>query len=112
MLKKELLCCFALILMGALDWLTTVTGVLCFGAVEINPLFAELTRTNVLVFSEIKLTIVVLVGVLFYNAGNIGKMITGNSHLVKRFLESGYIVSLMALTVAVVNNVITVARIV
>jgi hypothetical protein len=109
-LKKELLCCFALILMGALDWLTTVTGVLCFGAVEINPLFAALTKANVLVYSEIKLTIVVLVGVLFYNAGNIGKMVKDNSHLVKRFLESGYIVSLTALTVAVVNNVITVAR--
>jgi hypothetical protein len=110
-LKKELLCCFALILMGALDWLTTVTGVLCLGAVEVNPLFAELTRANVLVYSEIKLTVVVLVGVLFYNAGNIGKMLRGDSHLVKRLLDSGYFVSLMALTVAVVNNVITVVRV-
>jgi hypothetical protein len=111
MLKKELLCCFALILMGALDWLTTVTGALCFGAVEINPLFAELTKANVLVYSEIKLSAVVLVGILFYNAGNIGKMLRGNSHFVKRFLESGYFVSLMALTVAVINNVITVVRV-
>jgi hypothetical protein len=110
MLNKELLFGFALILMGALDWLTTVTGVLCFGAVEINPLFAELTKANVLVYSEIKLSIVVLAGVLFYNAGKIGKMLRGSSHLGTRFLESGYFISLMALTVAVTNNIIVVVR--
>jgi hypothetical protein len=108
--KKELLFCFALILMGVLDWLTTVTGVLCFGAVEINPLFTGLTKANILVYSEIKLAIVVLTGFLFYKADKIEKMLRGNSHLVKRFLESGYFVSLMALTVAVTNNIITVVR--
>ena len=60
MFKKELLFCSALILMGILDWLTTVTGILCFGAVEVNPLFAGLTKTNILVCSEIKLSIVYL----------------------------------------------------
>jgi hypothetical protein len=110
MFKKELLFCFALILMGILDWLTTVTGILCFGVVEINPLFAELTKANILVYSEIKLSIVVLAGVLFYKAGKIEKMLRGNSHFGKRFLESGYFVSLIALTVAVTNNIITVVR--
>jgi hypothetical protein len=52
---------------------TTVTGVLCFGAVEINPMFAGLTKANILVYSEIKLSIVVLAGVLFYKAGKIEK---------------------------------------
>jgi hypothetical protein len=110
MFKKELLFCFALILMGILDWLTTVTGVLCFGAVEINPLFAGLTKVNILAFSSIKLSIVVLVGFLFYKADRIEKMLRGNSRLGKRFLDSGYFVSLMTLTVAVTNNIITVVR--
>jgi len=110
MFKKELLFCFALILMGMLDWATTVTGTLCFGAVEINPLFAGLTKTSILLFSVIKLTIVVLTGILFYEAGAIGKMLKSNSHLGKRVLESGYALSLMMLTVAVTNNIITVAR--
>jgi hypothetical protein len=110
MFKKELLFCFALILMGILDWVTTVTGILCFGAVEINPLFAGLTKVNILVYSGIKLSMVVLVGFLFYKADKIEKMLKGNSHLGKRFLESGYVVSLMTLTVAVTNNIITVVR--
>jgi len=110
MFKKELLFCSALILMGILDWLTTVTGILCFGAVEINPLFAGLTKANILVYSEIKLLLVVLTGFLFYKADNIEKMLRGNSHFGKRFLESGYFISLMALTAAVTNNIITVVR--
>jgi hypothetical protein len=109
MLKKELLFCFALILMGMLDWVTTVTGTLCFGAVEINPLFAGLTNTNILLFSVIKLTAVVVTGLLFYKAGTIVTMVQGSSHLGKRALESGYAISLMALAVVVTNNIITVA---
>jgi hypothetical protein len=111
MFKKELLFCFALILMGVLDWVTTVTGVLCFGAVEINPLFAGLTKVNILVYSGIKLSIVVLTGFLFYKADKIGKMLRGNSHFGKRFLEAGYFVSFMILTVAVTSNIITVVRV-
>jgi hypothetical protein len=111
MFKKELLFCSVLILMGILDWLTTVTGILCFGVVEINPLFAGLTKVNILVYSGIKLSIVVLVGFLFHKADKIEKMLRGNSHLGKRFLQSGYFVSLMTLTVAVTSNIITVVRV-
>jgi len=111
MFKKELLFCFALILMGFLDWLTTVTGILCFGAVEINPLFAGLTQASILVYSGIKLSIVVLVGFLFYKADKIEKMLRGNSLLGKRVLELGYAASLITMTIAVTNNIITVARV-
>jgi hypothetical protein len=111
MFKKERLLCFVLILLGFLDWLTTITGVLCFGAVEINPLLAGLTKENILAFSSIKLSIVVFVGFLFYKAEKIGKMLEGNSHMGKRFLQSGYVASLMTLMVAVTNNIITVATI-
>jgi hypothetical protein len=111
MFKKKLLFCFALILMGTMDLATTVVGILCFGAVEINPLFAGLTEANILVYSGIKLTIVMLTGFLFYKADNIGKMLQSSSHLGKRILESGCFTSLMILTVAVTNNIITVARI-
>jgi len=111
MLKKEVLFGFALILMGTLDWVTTVTGTLWFGAVEVNPLFAGLTQTNILLFSVVKLTAVVLTGCLFYKADKIVEVVKSNSHLGKRILESGYAVALMTLTVAVTNNMITVARV-
>jgi hypothetical protein len=111
MFKKELLFCSVLILMGILDWLTTVTGILCFGVVEINPLFAGLTKVNILVYSGIKLSIVVLTGFLFYKADKIEKMLRGNSHLGKRFLEAGYFVSFVILTAVVTSNIITVVRV-
>ena len=100
--------CLLLILMGFLDWLTTVLGVLYFGAVEINPLFAGITKASILAFSGIKLSIAVLVGFLFYKGYKIEEMPRFNSHLGKRFLESGYFVSLMVLTAVVTNNVIAV----
>jgi len=111
MFKKGLVFCFVLILLGFLDWVTTITGILCFGAVEINPLFAGLTQANILVYSGIKLSIVVLVGFLFYKADKVEKMLRGNSLLGKRVLELGYAVSLITMTIAVTNNIITVARV-
>jgi hypothetical protein len=97
--------------MGFLDWLTTVLGVLYFGAVEINPLFAGIIDSNILVYSGIKLSTAVLIGFLFYKGYAIGKTPGINSHLGKLFLGSGYFASLMALTFVVANNIIAVVRV-
>jgi hypothetical protein len=97
--------------MGVLDWLTTVLGVLYFGAVEINPLFAGIIDSNILVYSGIKLSTAILIGFLFYKGYAIEKTPGINAHLGKLFIESGYFVSLMALTVVVANNIIAVARV-
>jgi len=103
--------CFALILMGSLDWLITIIGILNFGAVEVNPLFSGITKTNLLAYSGIKLSMVALTGFLFYKLGNIEKMSASNSHFGKRFVESGYSVTLMALTAVVTNNIIAVVKV-
>jgi hypothetical protein len=103
--------CSALILMGSLDWLTTIIGILSFGAVEVNPLFSGITKTNLLAYSGIKLSMVALTGFLFYKLGNIEKMSASNSHFGKRFVESGYSVTLMALTAVVTNNIIAVVKV-
>jgi len=97
--------------MDTLDWVTTVTGTLWFGAVEVNSLFAGSTQTNILFFSVVKLTVVVLAGCLFYKADKIAEVIKSNWHLGKRVLEARYAVALVALTVAGTNNMITVARV-
>jgi hypothetical protein len=108
--KQELVPCLVLISMGFLDLLTTVLGVQYFGAVEINPLFAGIINSNILVYSGIKLSTAVLIGFLFYQ-GYANETLRINSNLGKRFLQSGYYVSLMALTVVVTNNMIEVARV-
>jgi hypothetical protein len=111
MVKKELVFCLSLILMGFLDWLTTIIGILYFGAVEINPLFAGMTKASILAYSGIKLSVVVLTGFLFYEADKFEKMLRGNSHFGKRFLELGYLVSFMTLTFVVTSNIITVTQV-
>jgi hypothetical protein len=99
-----------LISMGLADWLTTVLGITCFGAIEINPLFAGLTQTNLAAFSAIKLTTILLIGFLFYKASKIEET-SKTSLLGKRFLQSGYFLSLTALTVVVTNNIIAVVAV-
>ena len=97
--------------MGFLYWLTTVLGILYFGAVESNPLFAGIIDSNILVYSGIKLSTALLIGFLFYKGYAIEKTPGINSHLGKRFIESGYFLSLMALTAVVTNNIIAVIRV-
>ena len=94
--------------MGVLDWLTTVLGVLYFGAMELNPLFAGIINSNILVYSGIKLATAILIGFLFYKGYAIEKASGNNSHLGKLCLGSGYFASLAVLTVVVANNIIAV----
>lgn len=111
-MKKALLFCFALILIGLLDWLTTVVGIFFFGAVEINPLFSELAHTNVLAFGGIKLLVTVFVGFLFYKIDKIKDNLRCDFNLGKRILNTGYFASFMILTVAVANNILTIVKII
>src|SRR4030066_915947 len=94
MFRKGLFFCSVLILMGSIDWLTTVVGIVCFGAVEVNPLFAALTQMNIFIFSVVKLLIVILIGVLFYKAGSFKEASSGCSSFRGRVLDSGYFRSL------------------
>ncbi|MEM3441244.1 MAG: DUF5658 family protein [Candidatus Bathyarchaeia archaeon] len=97
-----------LILLGILDWLTTLLGVHYLGALELNPLFASVVSSNVLVFSVIKLATAILIGLLFYK-GYAAEETSGiNSRLGKLFLGSGYFASLTTLTATVTNNLIVV----
>jgi membrane protein DedA with SNARE-associated domain len=94
--------------MGFVDWLTTVLGVAYLGAVEINPLFAGMVNSNILVFSCIKLSAAILSGFLFYKGYAIEKTSRINSHLGKLCVGSGYFASLTTLTVVAANNIATV----
>ena len=108
--KQELMVFSAIILMGFLDWLTTVTGVLFFGATEVNPLLSGLTRSSMILFSAIKLSAVVLAGFTFYKAAAITRLTTTDWHFTKRFLDGGCSLTFLALTTVVANNMITVFR--
>jgi hypothetical protein len=108
--KKELLFFFAIILMGTIDWLTTVTGVLFFGATEVNPLLSGLTRSNMMLFSAVKLSAVVFAGFAFYKAIAISRPKANDWRFTHRFLNGGYSLTFIALTAVVTNNIIAIAR--
>jgi hypothetical protein len=110
MVKKELFFCTTIILIGTLDWLTTIVGIVFFGATENNPLLANFTQTNMLLFSAIKLTAITITGLLFYKAETKTKLSSEISPSIKKFINSGYIISLFALSAVVLNNFSVIAK--
>jgi len=111
MLKKELLLFSAIILVGFLDWLTTVTGLFFYGAAEANPLLSGLTKSSMILFSVVKLSAVVLIGFAFYKAAAISKSRTHDWRFTKRFLYGGYSLTFFALTAVVASNMIAIFRV-
>lgn len=54
-----------LVFMGSMDCLTTVIGTVYFGTQELNPIVASLVNTNLTAFVFVKLTITLIVGLVF-----------------------------------------------
>ena len=104
-----------LVLLGSLDWLTTIVGIVYFGAVEANPFLAELARSNLPVLTIVKLGTAAFVGFLFYQAERTLSRASnqnGKSFGVVRFIHrAAYFSSIAFLLFAVLNNIWTVASI-
>jgi hypothetical protein len=100
--------------MGYVDWLTTIIGIVYFGAVEVNPLFAELTRTNLVAFTATKLVTTVFVGLLYYLGERmLQRLRDTNSEsfpYVRITLRGGFAVAAMVLLMTILNNLIVVAK--
>ncbi len=60
-----------LLLMGTMDCITTVIGIMYFGAVECNPLMSGIISTNITAFVVLKLTTTVFVFLIFVQAKKI-----------------------------------------
>jgi hypothetical protein len=103
-----------LVLMGSLDWLTTIVGIICFGAVEGNPFLAGLANTNLPAFTAIKLGTAFFVGFLFYQADKTLNQTENKSSkgfvLTRHVLKGAYLASVIFLLFAVLNNVLSVVN--
>ncbi len=97
-------------LMGYLDWLTTVTGVLFRGGIELNPLLSGLTQSSMMLFSATKLTAVSFAGFAAYEAADITKN-AKNWRFLNKFVTGGISLTVLALGVVVANNLIIVFKI-
>ena len=104
----------AIVFVGYLDWLTTIVGIVYFGAVEVNPLFANMTRTNLAAFTAIKLDATIFMGVLCYLGEKMLQRLrdkNSKSYVLSRIiLRGGYLVTITVLLVTVLNNLIVVAE--
>ena len=61
-IKSEAFPITFLIILGSIDCLTTITGVLYRGAVERNPFMSGIVNTNIAAFMIVKLSAVFLIG--------------------------------------------------
>jgi hypothetical protein len=113
-LRARAVLSLTLVLMGTMDWLTTIIGIAYFGAVESNPFMAGLTSTSLITFTAVKLTTTMLVALLFYNAEKTlfaAPNRTSHTFMLTRItLRVAYIVAATLLLAAVVNNLLVVAR--
>jgi hypothetical protein len=104
----------ALVLIGSMDWLTTIIGILYFGAFEGNPFIADIARTSLPAFTAIKLSIIMFAGLLFCMAERIllrTQDKNSRSFRYTRFILRGaYIAATVFLLIAVLNNLIVFAR--
>ncbi len=102
----------AFILVGSMDWLTTVIGIFYFGAIEANPVMSSIAMTNLPLFTAIKFATTLVVGLMFYQAEK-NLRTTQNKEsksfrLTKAGLRITYIAAIGFLSMVVLNNIIVV----
>jgi hypothetical protein len=114
MLRIKAVPSLSLIVMGSMDWLTTIIGIVYFGAVESNPLMAGLTNTSLVTFTAIKLATTVFVALLFYKAEKtifaVSDRTSRSFTLTRIVLRAAYLTTIGLLLMAVVNNLLVVVR--
>jgi hypothetical protein len=116
MLKINAIASLVIILMGTVDWLTTMIGIGYYHAFEANPVLAGVANTNLSAFTVIKLAATVMIGLAFYFAD------TSLSQTKNKFtmpfkvtnigLKSAYVGVAALLLVTVCNNLIVLAQVV
>ncbi len=67
-LKPAIFPSFILFLMGALDCITTVIGVMYYGAAELNPLMTGIVNSSIPAFILIKISATVLIASTYFIA--------------------------------------------
>ena len=109
-LKSEVFPSFFIILLGSIDALTTVVGVLYSGAVELNPFMTSIVSTNLTAFLAIKISATFLIGFTYILAKRtLNRTMDKNTKTYKysNWLMKGAYAGLMIFLIAtVINNLI------
>jgi hypothetical protein len=105
--KKENLIFATLLMLGILDWLTTIMGVAFFGASEQNMILASFMQSNLFVFSIVKLSVVITVSLCLFKAANLSKS-NYNWGCTKGVLNMSYLLTAVSLMAVVSNNLLVI----
>ncbi len=111
MIRKSHIALSAIVLVGFLDWATTISGILFFGATEINPILSGLTQSSLLMFSIVKLTAITITATLFHKATTLTGLYTCKTDFTSRFLKGVLAITLLMLLIVVSNNLATILRV-
>jgi hypothetical protein len=110
MQKTEIITSLLLIIMGSIDCITTVIGVLYSGAAELNPLMAGIVSTNIGAFLVVKITATMLIAFTYLLANKI--LMKSQNKSTKSFkyscklLRIGYAGIIAFLFIVVANNLL------
>jgi len=104
------------ILAGTMDWLTTVIGVVWFGAVESNPFIANVASSSLPIFAVLKITATMFFGLFFYLGERMLRKTQYTSirslQCARIMLKGACITVTVLLLIVVVNNLIVVASLI
>jgi len=91
-------------------------GIVYFGAVEGNPLMAQLTSSSLFAYSIIKLFTTVILGFIFYKAKKILYAVEDKNGRTFKISHIGfrvtYVFATIVLLIAVINNIFVVTQII
>ena len=108
--KSDVFPSFFIILFGSIDALTTVVGVLNYGAVELNPLMTGIVNANITAFLAIKISATFLIGFTYILAKRtLNKTMDKNTKTFKYsnwFMKGAYAGLMSFLIITVINNLI------
>ena len=103
-----------LILMGSMDCVTTVVGILYFGAVELNPFLAGIINANLSAFIALKLATTVFITLIFRQAERVLLQTKAKNSRAfawaRNLLRLAYVGLVLFLLIVVVNNVLVLVK--
>jgi len=109
-IKTELLPSFVLVLMGAMDCLTTVVGVIYFGAVELNPILSGVVQSSIVAFMVLKLAATLCIAGTYFLAKKMlnktADKTTNSFRFSNVFVKSSYAGLVVFLLMVVANNLV------
>ena len=113
-LKAEVCPIFLIILLGSIDCITTVIGVMYFGASEINPLMIGIVNSSIAGFLALKISATLLIAFTYiYAKRTLNKAIDKSTKAFKvsnKVMKGAYVGLMIFLLVTVINNLIVIIR--